>query len=363
MFLIINLLSYFLISFNYTSSLKKRILATVLIYCILFCVEILTLIILDGITSIPLFKTNVTLSTFTIINVKIFSFIIVLLLKNFISLQKGENIAIGYWVSILIIPLGSLFTMLIVLGIKGVRYEYMILIVAVLLFMNFTTFYLYNAIIKSSEEKLKNALLEENNRYYEAQLSLIKSALKTLKIFKHDINNHLTVLAATLEKNSITEAREYINSLKNSCSIEKEFVHTGNSVVDSIINFKLNNVQSLEIKLNISIPEILKIDAYDMVCILGNLLDNGLKAACESKEKFISIDLKYEKQQLILKIENTHAGEVIEKKGKFITTKTNKKNHGTGLESVRIAVKKYNGILDIRYNENLFTIFLILYSE
>ncbi|HBB28497.1 MAG TPA: ATP-binding protein, partial [Clostridiales bacterium] len=47
----------------------------------------------------------------------------------------------------------------------------------------------------------------------------------------------------------------------------------------------------------------------------------------------------------------------------FITTKKDENNHGFGLNSVQNAIKKYNGLLDITYDEKLFLVNILLYTD
>lgn len=44
-----------------------------------------------------------------------------------------------------------------------------------------------------------------------------------------------------------------------------------------------------------------------------------------------------------------------------MTRKSDKISHGIGLENIRIIVNKYNGQLDINYDENVFEVDILLY--
>ena len=72
------------------------------------------------------------------------------------------------------------------------------------------------------------------------------------------------------------------------------------------------------------------------------------------------INLKYKKGRLILQIENSYKN-IVKSQGKLQTTKKEKQGHGIGLESVREVAERYNGIMQIDYEDNLFVVLVILY--
>lgn len=99
-----------------------------------------------------------------------------------------------------------------------------------------------------------------------------------------------------------------------------------------------------------------------MTIILGNLLDNAIEASSKVEENpYINVKLKYDKGRLFLQVANPYAGELIEKSGKFITTKADKDNHGIGLESVKKVIQKYSGTMSVDYDDNIFSVVILMY--
>jgi len=98
----------------------------------------------------------------------------------------------------------------------------------------------------------------------------------------------------------------------------------------------------------------------DMTVVLGNLLDNAIRAVKEADRKELKINLKYKKGRLILQIENSYKN-IAKSQGKLQTTKKEKQGHGIGLDSVREVSERYNGIIQIDYENNLFIVVVILY--
>lgn len=101
-----------------------------------------------------------------------------------------------------------------------------------------------------------------------------------------------------------------------------------------------------------------------MSIILGNLLDNAADALAKVDKKILDIKIKYERGILYISIYNSYNGKIIvDKRGKLLTGKLEKENHGLGLESVERIVKKYNGISKISYEEHIFKIDIMLYKR
>ena len=58
--------------------------------------------------------------------------------------------------------------------------------------------------------------------------------------------------------------------------------------------------------------------------------------------------MKYDRNNLLITVENSYKGELVKwKGGELRTTKADVSNHGIGLPSVRRAAEKYQGVLNI----------------
>ena len=92
-------------------------------------------------------------------------------------------------------------------------------------------------------------------------------------------------------------------------------------------------------------------------------MDNALESAIKLEDniaKEINISVNKKKDYLFITVTNPTKDEVVIKNNKVLTTKIYKHNHGLGLISVEDTVKKYDGHLNLDYNNNFFTITLDL---
>ena len=181
------------------------------------------------------------------------------------------------------------------------------------------------------------------------------------------MKSHLTTIRDYTADNK--EVTDYLNRLLGDIGETEAYSNTGNIAVDSIINYKLRDVEgdgvSLDVK--VAVPPDLQVEAVDIITILGNLLDNALEAMAKvSDNKLLKLNVKYDSSGVLIKVDNTFDGEIKyhgAKSGeeKQIATLKAGDGHGYGLKNVRQAVEKYNGYVKVSHDDGLFSVMVFLY--
>ncbi len=363
--MISNLVAFFLLTLNYESTMKNRILSTVLIYLILISVEMIV-VLLSGYFNFHIFSTNNYSSVIGIIFCNILSYLVVLILNNFKNIKKGESVPISYWLSIFLIPSGSLYLIIMLFSAQGLTSRQVLAALILTFLINIVTFHLYDVIVAALSERMQNLLILEQNKYYDKQLETMKSSLQTTSEIRHDLKNHMFSIRSLIEKGDTKESLNYISEIMEDIGGSKNVSTTGNNVIDSIINFKILEAAQNGIRtdLDLKIPANLDIPSFDITIILGNLLDNAIKAASKvKKNRYIILNMKYDKGRLMIRAENPYMGEINEENGKLLTTENDKENHGIGLQNVKKVLQKYDGIMSIDYRENIFSVSLFMYLD
>ena len=178
------------------------------------------------------------------------------------------------------------------------------------------------------------------------------------------MKNHFFALHELIDGGEYSKAKDYIFELAEKSSSQTIICDTGNIVIDSIINYKFRNKESLGIDVSVDavIPEQINIDVADEVTLFGNLIDNAITAVekCEFGKK-VSISLQFSKNRLFIVISNTYDGCVEYRNGTIVSTKKERDSHGYGIKNVRTALEKYNGVLRLEHNQTEFTAKVILY--
>ncbi len=136
--------------------------------------------------------------------------------------------------------------------------------------------------------------------------------------------------------------------------------------IDAILNYKAMQASAFGIRMtcDLRLPYTLSINTTDLAVILGNALDNAIKACKVLKppKREIAIAICYEKPNLQIAIINPFTGGIkTDAAGELMTTKPEGR-HGIGLKSIRDAVEKYDGLMDIATENSRFTLKILLFN-
>jgi len=235
--LISNISAFLLISFNYRTTIKKRIFSVVFIYAILMCIEII-IALLSGSFSTSIIMTNDYSNTYGLISVRIISYAIALMLSKNKNVRQGEMVSVVYWICIILIPVSSLYIILIIFLAQGLSRLQITISMALILVLNFTTFYLYDAIISALSNKAEQMLISQQNKYYDNQINLMKESIAGTKALRHDFNNHISTIYALAENDEKEKLLLHLSEIINTDRDKTRYVSSGNMAIDSIINLK-----------------------------------------------------------------------------------------------------------------------------
>lgn len=217
----------------------------------------------------------------------------------------------------------------------------------------------------------KNMELEYKFKIIDTQVELQKQNYKALNksiesyyVFKHDIRHHFLVIKSMMDIENYMAASEYINKLTKNEIFKNVGTLCKNFTVNSILNYYMSIAMknNIDFKANLNIPEDIKIDKLDLSIVMGNCVKNAIEA-CENVinkgERYINIKAEIKGFQLIVKIKNSFNGHVVTE-GNIIKTSKIEEGHGIGLSNIKNVVEKYNGYLNIKYNDKEFEVDIIM---
>ena len=102
-------------------------------------------------------------------------------------------------------------------------------------------------------------------------------------------------------------------------------------------------------------------EPMDLLSILSNVIDNAIEAVIGVNiDRNINIKISKYKEYLFICISNTSNKDPRNIIRKSETTKKDKLNHGLGFKIVKGIVEKYNGSIEYSYENNLFTIKILV---
>jgi sensor histidine kinase YesM len=345
--------------------MKNRVLSALFIYSILVVTEIVVWIT-SGYLNFSLFTMNQYSSIYGMVACKILSFALVLVMTNFKNIKKGQPVPTSNWFSIATIPAASLYLMLLLFQANGLTSFEVLSGILLILLINFATFYLYDKITDVLSERMNSLLALEQNKYYNKQLEMIKSSLQATSTIRHDLKNHMFTIRTLVENSESESTLSYISKIMDEIVTKKEYAASGNTVIDSIINFKLQEAEQSGIRtaVDLKIPDKLEIPPFDMTVILGNLLDNAITAAGAVEENpYINLKIKFDKGRLLIQMDNPYIGEIKEEDGRILTKNMDHDSHGIGLQNITKIIQKYDGIINIDHSGNIFVVSLLMYVD
>lgn len=206
----------------------------------------------------------------------------------------------------------------------------------------------------SNESKME--LIGKNAEYLQGQLAIAKENELTTKTIRHDFRHHNRNIAALLQKGDIKEALRYIEQYNESLDAAKPKEFCPHATVNAILSSFSIRAQKEGVSVSVSAdtPEKSPIADVDFVAVLSNLLENALNGCkeCGSNGE-IRMDIRMVADKTVIVCSNPCRPGLAIENGML-------RRRGTGIDSVALAVRKYDG--DIRYElENEFlTVCVIL---
>lgn len=288
--------------------------------------------------------------------------VFILVIERFFCVDKMNYLSKSSYFNIILILTGSIVLVEVLAKVEE-KYEWILIGLSAICLINLGTFYLYDKVNEVYQEKLVSKVMEERALMHENQLDLMKQSQENIRSLMHDMKNHLLLLDAYINQNEYEKATQYIKNIQDYTYVPGQHVNSGNYEVDAILNYRLEKAEKMgcKIETKLKVPDCSFMSDFDLNMILGNLLDNALEALEHTKEKFLSVELKYEKGILVIRICNTFDGIIAQSGKRFVTRKTDRENHGWGLRNVEQIVKKYNGKQVIETKDTMFMTSVILY--
>lgn len=360
----VNFLVLFGIALNYDADIWKQFLGTVYVLAFMLLPELIVGAG-AGYLGISFFIDGNYSDSAGLVSMRLLTFMELQLFKNKKSARQNRSIGIAEWMAFLLIPFLTLVLEMMFISCRGVTQSEAVISVIFVFLLNFAAFYLYDSLSANYMRREKTLLLEKEKELYCRQCEIMQSSVEETRAFRHDLNNQFAVISGLLAEGDYEAVKQQFLAISQKIESRTVYSATGNLAVDAIINYKLQNAAACQIRVleEIAVPSDLDIGVYDIVVILGNLLDNALTAVMEmpGQERFLSVKLLYNRGRLVIRVVNPFQGNVPYEGGKIVTSSGDKAHHGYGLKNVRKVVDAYGGFMEIRHEEQVFIVDILLY--
>lgn len=235
------------------------------------------------------------------------------------------------------------------------------LIVLAGIFTNLGVMFLFDPLIENVRMKLDRQASRIRDEYYH---SLEKQQDQIRKI-RHEMNHHFQMLYTCLDQENPVEAKKYLETLLEQTKSTGGRKFCQNQVLNAIFNDRYSRLleNKVDTHFNISIDTRLGINVMDLGILFANALDNALEASLkitDTDRRKVVLQTRCENGIFSFRLYNHKMNEIFTSKGKILTDKPDKRNHGYGLETIQDLVDKYHGTLEITHSEQDFTLFLYI---
>lgn len=234
-----------------------------------------------------------------------------------------------------------------------------------LLAINLLTFGIEQYNRKKSLEYTEMQLLlqreSDSAQYYEMLLSQHENQ----SILIHDIKKHLQSINTLNDQKEHDKIRQYIYGLMQSSDLKEVSRLCDHEMLNAILARYRRQCLDKHIDFHTDIRSGIVdfIADTDITSLFCNLLDNAIEAAGRSPDSFIEISIcKCEKTPFIViaMINSSRKNPFDKQNGKLTTTKSNKRKHGFGIKSIRKIVAKYQGDMQMYYNQESLTFHTVI---
>ncbi len=226
------------------------------------------------------------------------------------------------------------------------------------IFINFH----YNEIQRRSIAENESMLLSIQMKQAKKDLSDFWNQQEATAIHRHDMRHHLNLITGFLSEGDTVKAIEYINQVQSTIIEATPIRYCENSTVNLILSYYAGKSESdhIAFSVNAQVPKDISIAETELCALLSNGLENAFNACTkmgEEQTRRIHFQCKVRKEKLLILIENSFDGTLIEENG---LPKSSQSGHGFGMKSMMMIIKKYHGYHSYSANKGIFTLRILL---
>ncbi|WP_304083306.1 sensor histidine kinase [Peptostreptococcus stomatis] len=353
-----------LLSLIYDDTFKRKAIVTILIIFFLLISDILLFMIFINVVNENILQKNSFFDIYVVFIVNMIRYLFVLIVINFYKIRIEKNIPLIFSLPIALTAVISMvITINMFLVINGNNYKFIYINITLIFIVCIVSIYIFNKMVNVMSENARQRILIKQSEYYEKKIEADSKNINDTRKIKHDMKNHMYAIKNMAKNNMSKDIITYTNDILGKIEGEKVYINTGNYLIDGILNVKFEEMknQGIDFKYDVKIPEGIKLPEFEVITILGNLLDNAIEGVKLIKDnRYIEVFISYKDSNLLIKIVNTFDGLVIKDNKGFISRKGEKAYHGIGLENVREQVEKSNGYMNIDTGNCMFTVDLFI---
>lgn len=204
------------------------------------------------------------------------------------------------------------------------------------------------------------------NRYTAEHAAYLSRSLNDTRALRHEIRHHIEALRALCKEGDLQRVSNYTELLGSQLD-EISGHYTDNALVNALVCSCADRAKQLGADFDavVQIPERLEIEDADLAVLLSNMTDNALEALAalpERQDRWLRLKVEiFENTGLFLSCSNPFSGALKrDASGALLSTKPGE-GHGLGLKAMGRVVEKYNSVLVLEQDRQIFRVKTYLY--
>ena len=201
---------------------------------------------------------------------------------------------------------------------------------------------------------------EQLNEKRKAQYEISRETIEVINTKCHDLRK---MISSTFMKEGIKDG---ISEITKKLDIYDSIVETDNKALDLVLTEKSLYCENNDIKLTVIADgaELDFLSDMDIYSLFGNILDNAVEAVMkvEPQKRHISLSVRSAGRLVNIHSDNyfDSGGSIRLSDGVPVTTKDDKLNHGYGILSMKRVVERYDGVLEISADGDVFNLDIVM---
>ena len=218
----------------------------------------------------------------------------------------------------------------------------------------------HNEVVNENKLILAEKMIEQQQKQYQ----MMFEENEVIHKLRHDQKNFIIGLLSQIQNKDYDEMVKQLNAQLQELQAGSGQNICGNSVIDTIINYKISEAKKKNIKIDFHYKGLhnIQISGIDLAILLGNALDNAIEATEkieETEKRTVELYIYLKGNQLVVIIENNVIQNVDVEH--LQTEKTG--NHGYGVVNMKSVVNKYTGSLSFFCEDKVFKTVIVLETE
>ncbi len=205
--------------------------------------------------------------------------------------------------------------------------------------------------------RVENLARKQYNQYLNSL-----NTIETVNRKYHDLRH---IIRGIESMNSISEIKSYVKTIYDEIKGYELIFNTGNNTLDVILSERMQESRQKGVEMHVHADgtDWGAISDADIATIFGNALDNAIENTLQNHDgstRLIDVRAGRVKDMLIARFENQYTHSLMKRQEKLITTKVDAQNHGYGLQSIEMIIRKYDGEMNINAENGSFVLTVII---